>query len=503
MMPEGLLHILSEIGHPVSEVSDMRSVPHPRVFPKYPVPITRDNILRIFRAGDFTQRKILAGPDKREIWVFFIDGLVSGSDISDFVIRPLLHAEKPVDRETARACIDNATEAETKDMDAVASKLVNGFCVVLFEENSAAAYEVKTGEKRSISPPEVENTVKGAKDAFTETVRTNTSLLRRHLRTPELRLEEQVVGRRSLTNVTVCHVAGITDPGLAEAVKKRLETIDIDGLLTPAAVEEYLTGSRKTAFPLQIYTERADRFAWGIMEGKVGILVDGLPLGYLLPCCLEDFLKSPEDRGGNYMVASAIRFLRYLSLIAALLLPGFFAAVSLYHQEMIPTSWLLAIVESRESVPFSAGTEVIVLLVAFELLQEAGLHLPQNLGQAVSIIGGLVVGTAAVEASLISPAALIVVAAAGICGFTLPQRDFADAIRIWRFALVLGGLAAGLAGVALGLIFLLIHLADLSSLGIDYLSPLNQGETPKLRARLVTEKYRSPLLDTENVRNQR
>ncbi len=477
---------------------------HPVPRPKYPVPITKDNLLRIFgQAGDFTLREVLAGPDKQQIWVCSIDGLVSSSEISDFVMKPLMQTRQPVNLETAKTLIYNAVEVPVPDMDAAAEKLVNGFCLVIFADDQAAAFEVKTGEKRSISAPEVENTIKGAKDAFTETVRTNTSLVRRHLRTPELRLEEQVVGRRSLTNVTVCSIAGITDPNLVRAVSRRLEHLDLDGLLTPAAVEEYLTGSRTTAFPMQIYTERADRFAWGLMAGRVGLLVDGLPLGYLLPCCLGDFMESPEDRGGNYLVASSIKFLRYLSLLAALLLPGIFVAVCLYHQEMIPAAWLRAIVESRDAVPFSVGAEVLVLLCSFELLQEAGLHLPQNLGQAVSIIGGLVVGSAAVEANLVSPAALIVVAAAGICGFALPQRDFADAIRIWRFLLVVGGLMAGMAGVTLGLIALLLHLGNLRSLGVPYLLPISRGSLPKLRPLLVEEKYRPAELSPENRRNQR
>lgn len=478
--------------------------PHPRTEPKYPVPITKENIQRIFvDCSDFTQRQVLVGTKKQEVWVFSIDGLVASGDISDFVVKPLMAATGTVNAEMARTVIYNAVEVPMPDMDTAASLLVNGFCVVLFGENEAAAFEVKTGEKRSISGPQVENTVKGPKDAFSETVRTNTSLLRRHLRTPELRLKECIVGRRSLTNVTVCSIAGLTDPDLVRGVVERLETIDIDGMLTPGAVEEYLTGSRKTAFPMQIYTERPDRFAWGLLAGRVGILVDGLPLGYLLPCTLGDFLESPEDRSGNYVVASCIKFLRYLSLGAALLLPGFFAAVSLYHQEMIPTDWLQAIAQSRESVPFSIGMEVLILLIAFELLQEAGLHLPQNLGQAVSIIGGLVVGSAAVEAGLISPAALIVVAAAGICGYTQPQRDFADAVRVWRFAIAVGGLTAGLAGVMLMLILLLIHLGDLRSFGIPYLYPLCRGELPALRRQLVREKYRDQILCPSNVRNQR
>ena len=479
--------------------------PHPRPQPVYPVAVTHENICAIFQgAGDFNTRKILVGPDRQEVWIYSIDGLVSSSDISDFVVKPLLRAEKSVDGASAEwLVICNAVASEVKDMDSVASKLVNGFCVVLFGADDAVAFEVKTGEKRSISQPEVENTIKGAKDAFTETVRTNTSLLRRHLRTPELRLEEQVVGRRSLTNVTICSIAGITDPGVVAKVTTRIAAIDVDGLLTPAAVEEYLTGSRKTAFPLLLYTERADRFAWGLLAGRVGVLVDGLPLGYLLPCTLVDFLESPEDRSGNYIVNSAVKFLRVLSMLAALLTPGLFAAVCLYHQEMIPTALLKAIVESRQAVPLSTGAEVLLLLIAFELLQEAGLHLPQNLGQAVSIIGGLVVGSAAVEASLISPAALIVVAAAGVCGYTLPQRDLADAIRVWRFVLALGGVSAGLVGVTVVFLLLLIHLEDLSSLGIGYLSPVDQGELPPLRPRLVTEKWRKSSLHPQNLRNQR
>jgi hypothetical protein len=480
----------------------MDTQPQPRPDPKYPVHITKDAILQIFSgAADFTVRCIQKGSET--LWVFSIDGLVSSSEISDFVIKPLMEAPGPIGPETAQSLIYNAVESPVPDLDAVASKLVNGFCVVLFGENQAAAFEVKTGEKRSVSPPEVENTIKGAKDAFTETVRTNTSLVRRHLRTPELRLEEQVVGRRSLTNVTICSIAGLTDPALVEAVSQRLKTIDIDGLLTPAAVEEYLTGSRKTAFPMQLYTERADRFAWGLLAGRVGVLVDGLPLGYLLPCSLGDLLQSPEDRGGNYLVASSIKLLRCLSLLGALLLPGFFGAISLYHQEMIPTAWLYAIVESRQAVPFSVGTELLLLLIAFELLQEAGLHLPQNLGQAVSIIGGLVVGSAAVDARLISPAALIVVATAGICGYTLPQRDFADAIRLWRFFITLGGLLGGLVGVTLVGLLLLIHLADLQSFGSPYLMPLATGKVPPLRPRLVTQKLRNFRLSPQDLRNQR
>lgn len=496
------MHERGKRGHPRNEVKPME--PHPKPEITYPVPMTAENIQRIFgNSGDLNQRTIWVGPKAQPVWIFSIDGLVSDSSVSDFVIKPMLEAGAPASMELVQQVICNAVAIPLENMDDAAAKLVNGFCVVLFAPEQGAAFEVKTGEKRSISSPEVENTIKGAKDAFTETVRTNTSLLRRHLRTPDLRLREYIVGRRSLTNITVCYIDGLTAPELVEAVEQRIASVDVDGILSPAAVEEYLTGSRKTAFPLQIYTERPDRFAWGMLEGRVGILVDGLPLGYLLPCDLEDFLTSPEDRNGNYVVASCIKFLRYVSLVGALLLPGCFGAVSLYHQEMIPVGWLRAIGESRTSVPFSTGVEVLLLLIAFELLQEAGLHLPQNLGQAVSVIGGLVVGSAAVEAGLISPAALIVVAAAGICGYTLPQRDFADGLRVWRFAIAVAGLVAGLSGVTMMGILLLIHWGDLYSLGWPYLGELGQGHLPSLRKRLVQEKLREQRMRPMDVRNQR
>ena len=197
------------------------------------------------------------------------------------------------------------------------------------------------------------------------------------------------------------------------------------------------------------------------------MLVDGLPLGYLAPVDLGILMKSTEDRAVDYLSASCLRVLRYLALLAALLLPGLYVAMATYHQEMIPTKLLLAIIESKREVPFDTVFEVVGLLAAFELLQEAGLHLPQAIGTAVSIIGGLVVGTTAVDARLVSPAALIVTASAGICGFTLPSRDLSDAVRIWRFALAILAGAGGLFALTAGGIALLIHLSGLTSLDVS------------------------------------
>ena len=366
------------------------------------------------------------------------------------------------------------------DLQTVSSKLVNGFVVVLFPGAGAVAYEVKTPEKRSVSPPTVENTVKGPKDAFTETVRTNTSLLRRHLRTPALRFTQSVAGTKTLTNLAVVWIDGVTDPNLVSRLRLRLSRLDTESLLTPADVEEQVTGSRATPFPLLQYTERADKFAQGLLSGRVGLLVDGLPQGYLLPVDLGYLMTSPEDEGMDYISASGIRILRWGALLLSLLLPGVYIALTAFHQQLIPLPLLKSIIESKQSVPFSTGAEVLALLLAFELLQEAGIHLPQSVGQSVSIIGGIVVGSAAVEASLISPAALIAVSLAGVSGFALPSRDFAQALRLFRFAFAGLGAFAGLFGVTVGFLGLLIHLAGLTSLDVPYLMPFAGGSAEAL-----------------------
>ncbi len=438
-------------------------------------------------AADMNLRELKCGP--HTLYTYAIDGLTSGGDISDFVFKPIARLQADSMDELYRAALDgmvyNSVAVACKDVDDVAKKLVNGFCVVLFPGTGAIAFEVKTSEKRSISPPEVENTVKGTKDAFVETVRSNTSLIRRHLRAPALRLYETQVGRQSLTNVSVVWLEGVTDVKLVERMKKRLESIDIDGMISPASVEEYVTGSRATAFPLLDYTERTDRFCQGILNGQVGLLVDGLPQGYLAPVDIGKLMESPEDRSVDYISASCIRILRYIALLLSLLLPGIYIAMADFHPEMLPLPLLRAIIESKQDVPFTTAMEVLGLLIAFELLQESGIHLPQAIGQSVSVIGGIVVGTAAVEAKLISPVALIIVSIAGVCGFVQPSRDLAEAVRIWRFGIAALGALGGLFGVTLGAVALLIHLSGLNSLDVAYLAPFSEGGTPSvLRGRL-------------------
>ena len=468
---------------------------------------------------DFTKRPVSLGEGGAcTLTLCYLSGMVKMERVSDYVLRPLAQDEALARCGTPRQAMDrmkdgalyNLSAEERTRLDAAVFDLVNGCCLLLFPgESSVLSLNVGTEEKRSISSPSNETVLKGSRDAFVEGLRTNTSIVRRHLKAPELRIREQVVGRQSVTSVDILYIEGLTNPHLVEQVAAQLADIDIDAVLATGNIEEYIVPAARTAFPLVQYTERSDRFCAGLAEGRVGILIDGLPLGYLAPGVLGDFLQAPQDKSESWLLASALTLLRYLCMLGTLLLPALYVAMVTFHQEMIPTRLALSIIAAKQDVPFRSVFEVIVLLLAFEILQEAGLRLPQSIGQTVSIIGGLVVGSAAVEAKIISPAVLIVVAIAGIAGYTMPSQEVAGALRIWRFLLALLASAAGLFGVVAGLSALVIHLAGIESFGVSYLTPFasNAGEQVEghavFRQPLPRVKQRPAALKTRNRRNQK
>ncbi len=491
-----------------------RSVPpHPRREPRLEGDLTTQRLEEVFTdCVDFQHRGVAVGGDQGMVMeLLYLAGMVRMERVSDYMLRPLAQdgtlAAQGVESAWKRmrsGALYNLSVTEVTTLDEAAGALIDGNCLLLFPGGGRAlSFNTGTEEKRGIGEPEDEVSVKGPKDSFVENLRTNTSLTRRHLRCPELRIEEQIVGRQSLTPVDLLWIDGIADIAVVDKLRRRVEQIDIDALLATGNLEEYIVDELDTAFPLIQATERPDRFCYGLSQGRVGLLIEGIPLGYLAPGVLGDFLRTPEDRSENWMVAAALTVLRWLCLLGTLLLPGVYVALASFHPELIPPRLALSIMAARRDVPFSALFETLMLLIAFEILQEAGRRLPQSIGQTVSILGGLVVGSAAVEAKLISPAVLVVVAAAGIAGYTMPSQDLAGALRLWRLAFALLGGLAGLFGVTAGCALLVGHLAGLESFGAPYLEPFAAPGEALLRQPLPQDKLRPAHLNTPNRRKQR
>ncbi|GHV32482.1 spore germination protein [Clostridia bacterium] len=343
--------------------------------------------------------------------------------------------------------------------------------VVIVRGKTAEVYDCKAFPTRSVSEPSGENVVKGAKDAFVESLRVNTALVRRKIKNPKLRFASVTVGARSSTPVAVVWLDGVTSSATVDEILRRLNAITSDALLTASQLEEQIADNKLTPFPQLVCTERSDKFCAGLVAGRAGILIDGLPLSYLAPCAFGEFMRAPEDFSQNYLSASLITVLRYAALFLSLALPAIYLSLVCFHQEMLPSALALSIIEAKKDVPFNSLIEVFGMLIALETLLEAGLRLPKPIGQTVSLVGALVVGQAAVEAKFVSPAVVIIIAMTGIAGFTAPNQDMSAAIRLFRFALTALAALWGLFGVALGLILIVYHLAGMKSFGTDYLAP--------------------------------
>ncbi|MBR1456518.1 MAG: spore germination protein [Oscillospiraceae bacterium] len=492
--------------------------PHPRRTPEYPAPVSAQALRELFAAcADFETRQIDFGLDgKLSLQVCWLDGLVSGEAVTEDVLRPLTQSVRAGGADDEGACIERILHGAVyrcsvhlrRDLDSLVADLTHGHCAVVFSRSRAAlTFELRARESRAVSEPTLEKSLKGAKDSFVETLRINTSLVRRRVCTPRLKLAESTVGRKTHTRVAVLFVEGVAAPEIVTELIRRLNALDVDALLGVGTLEEAVVDAPFSPYPQLLHTERPDRFAMHLLDGRVGLLIDGLPLGLVLPVTFAEFMKVTGDGSVHFTVATLLTLLRYLALSLSMLLPAVYTAVAMYHQEMIPTRLLLSIIEAEQSVPFSTALEVLGMLAAFSLLQEAGLRLPDPIGDTVSIIGALIVGQAAVEARVVSPIAIIVVAVSGICCYTLPSQDMGFAVRLTRLGLLLAAIAGGLFGVGVGCCLLLLHLGDLDSFGRNYTAPLSDGRPwgvlrLLLRPPRAWDKLRDPQLRTPDRRHR-
>ena len=492
--------------------------PTPRKAPEYRGPVSFFALKEIFSScGDFESRALDFGLEGAvTVKVCWLDGLVSGSQAAEEILRPLTDRLRAGTVPDEAACIERILNGAVyrgavhrrSDMDLLVADLCHGHLALVFDGSAVAlSVEVRSTECRPVGEPTLEKSLKGGKDAFTETLRVNTALVRRRIASPRLKLAECSLGRRTNTRVAVLFVEGLAAPETLRELARRLDRLDPDALLALGVLEEALADAPRSPFPQLLHTERPDRFASWLLEGRVGLLVDGLPLGLALPVTLASFMRVTDDGGSHFLAATALTLLRWGALALAALLPALYVAMAMYHQEMIPTRLLLSIIEAERDVPFSTALEVLGMLGAFCLLQEAGLRLPTPIGDTVSIIGALIVGQAAVEAKIVSPIAIIVVAFSGIACYALPSQDLAAAVRLVRLALLLGAILAGLYGTALLFALLLTHLAGMDSFGVDYTAPLSDALRGSLRRLLLlpgpgAEKFRDPHLRTPDRRKR-
>jgi len=419
------------------------------------------------------------------VTVAFIDGMVSSQLIDNYVLKPLFQENALGAAGDQRELLDimmlgAVYHCQRKLCDTVSDcmgELLSGSAVVIFDEiGSAAAFDVKGFDKRGISEPSNEGILKGSKEAFIEVMRTNTALVRRRIQSESLKINTQRIGLHSQTAVSVVYLDGVAQPDTVTAVKDRLSAINIDGICTAGQLEAILLGRRGSVFPQTLYTERVDKFCANILEGRVGLIIDGLPMAYIMPVDLVAFFQAPEDYAHGHIVGSLLRILRFACALVALTLPALYVAMTSFHQEMLPTRLAVTIIGNAQAIPFTTYMEVLLLILAFEVLLEAGLRLPQPIGQSVSIVGGLVVGQAAIFAGILSPGVIMVVATAGIAGFVLPSQDLSAAIRLFRAVLVILAIIGGLFAMTLGLIFILYRMCLLEAFGTPYLSPFAGAE---------------------------
>jgi spore germination protein KA len=448
---------------------------------------------------DICFKKIYVGLNKTiRITIVYIEGLTEKEHLSNFIIKPLLegpdfrHAEKEKEVITLieSGSLYFPLGNKLKDIDSAVSSLFKGNVLLVFDEESVSfSFEVQGFEKRAITEPSSENVIKGPKDTFVEDLMTNISTVRRRIASPDLIIEKAIVGQQTQTTIALIYHKGIASKDIVDDIRKRIDSIRIDGVLATAYIEEYMINKKYSPFPQILFTERPDKFSSNILEGRIGIIIDGFPTALILPATLVTLMQAPEDYSSNFLVSSQIRFLRYLLIIVTLFLPGFYIAVTSFHHEMLPTVLILSVKIAKEGVPFPTFIETIGLLIAFEILVEAGIRLPKSIGQALSIVGAVVVGQAAAQAKLSSPAVVVLISVTAISNFVLPNQDLSNAIRLWRLIIAILSSIAGLFGMCIGGLLLLYHLCSIENYGVPYLSPFVSSTNPQFQDTFI----RSPV----------
>lgn len=436
------------------------------------------------QSTDIVAREFYIDKDEKiKVGVIYTDGLVDKALVQELIIKTLMVDFKlanfdSIDSkntfEILRDFVITAGEVkEIKNFETLYTHMLSGDTIILIHGyEKGFAVSLRGGETREIREPSSQTVVRGPKDGFTETLRTNTALIRRKIKNPNLWIETKQIGRETKTDVAIMYIKGIANDKIVEEVRRRLQRIDIDGILESGYIEEFIQDEIYTPFPTVLNTERPDSVAAGLLEGRIAILVDGTPFVLLVPALLIDFFQSCEDYYIRFDISTLIRLIRYISFFLTLFVPSLYIAVTTFHQEMLPTKLLISLTAQREGIPFPAIIEVVLMEITFEILREAGIRMPKAIGSAISIVGALVLGEAAVKAGIISPVMVIIVSITAISSFVSPAFIMTTAVRMLRFVFMVLAATFGLYGIILGVIVMVLHLCSIRSFGIPYMAPI-------------------------------
>jgi spore germination protein KA len=405
-------------------------------------------------------------------------------------------------------CLPSGQASRIGSFKEVQQAINTGDAVVFFDgSGEAVAVETKGYEHRSIGNPTTEQSVRGSQNAFTEVLRVNTALIRTMLHASDLITEMIPIGARGHSNCAVMYIKSIANEELVEEVKRRVNSISTDIITDSGVLEHFIEDFPKNPFPQTLSTERPDRVAIHLSEGRVAIFIDGSPFGHILPVSFFTLMHSSDDFSLNMYYTNLLRLVRWFGALLSLLLPGLYLAISTFHQEAIPTELLLSIAAARAQVPFPTVVEILFMEFSFELIREGGLRIPGILGSTIGIVGALILGQTAVAAKIVSPIMVIVIALTGLASYSIPDYRLASAFRLSRFIFVLLAMSMGLIGVACGFLLFIAMLCSLKSFGMPYMAPLaprtvNGGDTI-FRSTAYQQRRRPDALNTKDEIRQK
>lgn len=444
---------------------------------------------------DFTMRKFHVF-GKYPAVMFYFSNMINQASINTDILKSLMYVPPHLEGRSIEqgqlkdVLLNDALYHSEGKLEERITSLIEGILrggVVIAVEGLEEAFLIgmRNIEKRSVDQPATEQVIRGPREGFIEPLGTNIGLIRYRLQSTDLRIQTMELGRRTKSKVAIFYMEGITNPDLVKEVNNRLSKIDIDAILDSGYLEQFIEDNHRSPFPQVQYTERPDKVVANLLEGRIAILVDGSPLALVIPTVFSQFYQTVEDYTERYILMSSIRMARLIALIFSLVFPSLYVSIISFNPELIPTEFAVAVAGGRAGVPFPAVIEVLIIEISMEVLREATIRLPQQVGGALSIVGVLVVGQAAVAAGFASPITVVIIALTTIGSFATPAYNAALALRLLRFPLIIMAGIFGLYGVMIGLIVIANHLLSLKSFGVPYLSPLVPGNYQGMKDLLV------------------